>query len=162
MKYKSLTEIANKYGVSRRAVEAWRQRNDWPARQEDGSINARAVEKFLRRNSLGPHNQRRRSGDISDALREATTRKLFEQSENERIRKERQLVEQAVERGVVLRASDVLREYSRKVATVMVLHDAFAEAMDRALPEDFPNRAEAMEIARRLPQQTYEAMRAIR
>ena len=165
MRFKTLTEIASHYSVSRRAVEAWRERSDWPERQADGTIDGAAVEEFLRRNSLGPHNRRRRSGDTSDTLRdalhEATTRKLFEQSENERIRKERQLVDQAIEQGVLMRTSDVLRMQSRAIATVMALQSAFEQDMDRAIPDDVPGKAEVMRLVRRLPQTTFEAIEAM-
>jgi hypothetical protein len=160
---RTYAELAARIGVTPRTIANWVTHPQWPGRRDSGDFDVKAVRAFCDRHNLGPAIQQRNrsAGADRDSLREALTVKTLEQSENERIWKERQLVAQAVEQGVVMLASDVVRKQSQSVATVMALQDAFSEAMDRALPESAVHKANVMAIVGRLPQDTYAAMRSI-
>lgn len=162
------TEIAEAFGVSRQTVCQWRLSSDFPEKTKSG-WNIDRVDAWAKANGKGPY--RRGSGGEPATidgltLAEAKLRHTFEQSENERIRKERQLVEQAAELGEIVYASDVLGFHARMVATITAVHDALIDAVDRALPEKDPNdqqayteaRERALGICRKLKADAFAAM----
>ena len=83
-------------------------------------------------------------------MAEANIRKTIEEAENQRIKKERQLVDQAKELGQILEAEEVTRFYLQTVATVTAVHDSMADAVDRALPEQAPSEEAWPEIRARV------------
>jgi hypothetical protein len=102
------------------------------------------------------------------SLTEANIRRTIEQAENERIKKERQLVDQARELGGILDAEEVHRINLQIVATLRALHDSFPDSLDRALPEAPPAadawpeiRERALALAHKLGPDAYAAMKEL-
>lgn len=155
-------------GVSRQTVSEWRRSSDFPSPTKRG-WNLSKLDAWAKANGKGPY-RRGAGGEPTQTngvtFAEAKLRLTLEQSENERIRKERQLVEQAAELRQIVYADDVQRFHSRMVATVTQVHDALNDAVDRALPETDPNNQDAyteardrvLAICRKLKQDTYAAM----
>ena len=150
---KTQTEAAKKLGVSRATFITM-------SRCEKG-YDLDACREFAKRNARGPY--RRGSGGEATAvggvtLTEAKIRDTLEHAENERIKKERQLVEQAKELGQIVLLDDVQRDFAKIIATVSECSAAVSTAIDRALPDSVPAadawpalRGRLIEIAEKLP-----------
>jgi len=136
--------LARCFGVSLRTIENWRQYDDWPNRNKNGSFDLKKIDIFCKRHSIGPHNPSRGEGlnSRSGEYVRAKTQKTIEQAENERIKKERQLVEQAHELQDIVLVSDVKRLNVQTAAIVSgVIVDLIA-AVDKAMPEAKPTDKE--------------------
>jgi len=163
-------ELAQRLSVSVKTIANWRDSYvDWPGRNESGSFDMRRINAFCKRRSVGPCNPVRGPAGQQHrtAIAEASRLLRIEQAENERIKKERQLVEQTRELGGILGANDVQEFYRQTVAVVAAVQDDF-EADVMALlgkelnAEEWPaRRAAILELAGRLPNRTYEAMREL-
>jgi len=123
-------ELARRLRVSTRTVENWRQYVDWPARGRSGAFNLRKIDEFCERHGLGAHNPSRAPAAKSrqrEYIR-AKICKVVEQAENERIKKERQLAEQAKELTEIVDASDV-RTFCLRTKNVVT--EAVGETTDK-------------------------------
>ncbi|MEN0109310.1 MAG: hypothetical protein AAF805_01180 [Planctomycetota bacterium] len=161
-------KLAVALGVSRPTIAEWRSQPSFPPKTKRG-WNLDRVRRWAAKNGRGEH--RRGSGGKSTSvqgvsLTQANIGLKLEQKENERIKKERQLVEQAAELGEIVYMSDVLRFHARMVATVTAVHDAATDAIDRALPEQIPTdesvyreaRARALAICAKIKSDVASAM----
>lgn len=137
---------AENFGVSRQTFSEWSRNSDFPRKSKRG-WNLGTLDKWCKTNSKGPYRKRAAGSDspfidgngTTITFTEANTRKTIEQAENERIKKERQLVEQAQELGQVVLIDDVRDIYLQTVATISAVHDSLSDAVDRAMPEQPPS-----------------------
>lgn len=146
---KTQVELAAELGITRQTIREWLLHPKFPRKTSRG-FNVEKAKAWAKEYRKG---ENRRGSGVSTSvagvtLTEANIRKTLEQAENERIRKERQLVEQAAELQQIVYLDDVRRMLDRMVATVTAVHDALGDAVDRAMPEAIPEDAA-----------TYEAMR---
>lgn len=144
---------AEKLGVSRASLVDWCRRPDFPKATKRG-WNVDRIRAFAEKHGLGKSGRGKRGGSATlvdgVTLTEANIRLKVEQAENERIEKERQLVEQARELGEIVFASDVSKLMGQMVATITAVHDAVTDAVDRAAPEAPPSAEAWPEIRQRL------------
>lgn len=148
----TVAALAQAIGVSTKTIAAWRDDHaDWPGKEPDGTFSIAKVLAFCKRHRLGPFNETRGSGNLREELAEAKVALTREQAENERIKKERQMVEQAVELGEVLDREFVLRWHGQLAGVVTTSLDAIEEPIDRALPRDMPDadREKVLDVLRR-------------
>lgn len=149
---KTQSELAEKIGTSRVTISEAARSTDFPKSTKKG-YNVDRVQAWFKKHSRGPF-RKRGGGKATDVdgvtLTEANIRRTLEQAENERIKKERQLVEQALELGQLVTIDDVKHIYSQTVATVSAVHDSLAEAVDRAMPEKAPSAKAWEEVRKRV------------
>lgn len=141
-----------------RSVRDWVTADDFPAKATRG-WNRTKVDGWCRKHFCGPYRKKQReaNAEAKADLHEATLQLTLQRAENERIKKERQLVEQATELEELLLREDVLRTNRQMIATVKSVLDAVADARDRELPARPPKkdtwpklRARMLEIDRKL------------
>lgn len=135
---KTYAQLSDRLGVSTRTIENWRERSDWPARKPDGRFDLRAIEAFCKRHLLGKSNpvRNRDAAGKGQDLKAATIAWTLERAENERIKKERQLVAQERELSQVLLAADVEAEAERVRRIISEAHTRLASQAEELLPED--------------------------
>lgn len=168
---KTQAVIASEFGVSRQTVSEWARSPDFPPKTKKG-WNLDRLKKWTEKNGKGEF--RKGSGGTTTnidglTLTEVKIRLTVEQAENERIKKERQLVEQAIELGDIVRASDVISIQSKMVATVVAVLDAMGDVTDRTIPEPLPDnqtaydemRERVMALCSKLKSDVYAAMQEI-
>jgi hypothetical protein len=164
---KTSPELASAVGVARQTVTEWKRDPSFPAPTE-GGWDCEEVREWAKRNGKGPY-RRIAAASVGDdggegdeggavTLADAKLRLTIEQSENERIKKERQLVEQAAELGEIVFASDVLSFHARMIATVTAVHDALIDAVDRAIPDGTDHKSRVLEICGKLKADCFAAM----
>lgn len=146
--YAKQTDIANAHGVNVRTVARWVTLPEFPAKEKNGYPKAE-VDEFVRANSLGKGPAAHKSGEVT--LTEARIKHTLESAENERIKKERQLVEQAKDLGQLLDANDVRSDVGQLVATFIACADALHTAIDRELPESFDGKERVLALAAKFP-----------
>lgn len=124
----------------------------------------------MEKHGRGKHAARNGNATKVDGLTytQANIRRTFEQGENERIKKERQLVEQAQELGGILDAEEVLRINLQIFSTICALLDAYPDSLDRLLPEAPPAadawteiRERAIASANKLRPDAYAVMKEL-
>lgn len=158
---KTQTEAAQLLKFSRATFIACSKEPSFPKKTKRG-WPIEAIDKWLQANGRGPY--RRGSGgettsdDDGVTLTEAKIKLTIEQAENERIKKERQLVEQAAELEQILDRSDADRIISQMVATVREVVDASQTSYDRAVPDGDPNKHIGMEHFAKLLADIHAAM----
>ena len=162
---KTIKELASEIGVTRRTISNWRKLEGCPERHKDGWDVAEWQE-WLRGKGLGPYGTQPDPEDSGKAsLYEQNVRLRREQADNERIKKERQLVDQQRELGEIMLVAD-FRDYCGKSrGVVMTVMDSHSDAVDRELPEKCPTedawpeiRRRVMELSRQLSSQVANAM----
>jgi hypothetical protein len=165
VRYHTQTEIANAHGVNLRTVARWVTVPGFP-KKEKGGWSKTAVDNFVAENTLGKKPTKHEAAGMS--LTESQILKNIEDAANSRIKKERQLVEQAQEFGEIVFMSDVRRQYEPIVATVMANQDALRDAQDRAMPESVPSakawpkiRESVLQFADKLKRDTAIAMKEL-
>lgn len=149
---KTHAEIAADCGVSRQTVAEWSRDPEFPSRTKRG-WNLDRINQWCKRGGKGKY--RRGSGGQSTdvdglTLAEAKIKLTAEQAENERIKKERQLVEQAKELGDILDYGEVLRLNAQMIATVKACVDSASTAGDRAIPDSWEHKEKVMAIFEKL------------
>lgn len=146
--------IAREFEVSPRTVTEWTRSRDFP-RQTKRGWNRAKIDAWCKERGAGPYHARRIAPDAQDQgepgnLTEANIRLKREQAENWRIKKERQLVEQALELQQILLRHDVAKINSQMIASVHAVVDAVADARDRELPEKCPSAKQWKKLRRRM------------
>lgn len=158
--------IAREFGVSPRTVTEWTRTADFPAQTKRG-WNRKKIDAWCQQRGAGPYHSRKttRVDEGSCTLAQVNIELRREQAENERIKKERQLVEQATELRELLRYEDVRATDRQVSATVKAVLDAVADARDRELPERCPKketwkklRARMLELDRKVAADVAAAM----
>jgi hypothetical protein len=153
--------------ISRQALTEISRLPDFPKRTRQG-WNVERAKKFCEKHGRGKFASRsgRQTQIKGVSLTEANIRRTLEQAENERIKKERQLVDQATELGDILDADETRRVVLQMVATVRSLLNALPDAGDRIMPEKPPAadawpgiRERMMALLRRVEPDAYSAMK---
>lgn len=136
---KTQTEAAPALGISRATFIACSKEPGFPKETKQG-WPLEAIDQWLQANGRGPYRRGSGGETTSDedgvTLTEAKIKLTIEQSENERIKKERQLVEQAKEIEQILDRDDVERAFSQQIATTCEQVDALHTAADRTIPDE--------------------------
>lgn len=146
-RYQTQVEIAQAHDVNERTVARWTTLPGFPRKAKSGWL-IRNVDAFIEKNGLGNGPQEQAVGGVT--LTQANIQHKIEQAENARIKKERQLTEQALELGQIVLADDVRDFYRQTVATVSAVHDSLGEAVERALPEKAPSKKAWPDIRKRV------------
>jgi hypothetical protein len=155
--------------ISRQALSEISRLPDFPKRTRQG-WNIEHARKFMEKHGRGKYASRNGKTKTINGigLTEANIRRTLEQSENERIKKERQLVDQAKELGQILDAEETQRVVLQMVATVRSLLNALPDAGDRIMPETPPAadawpgiRERMMALLRRVEPDAYAAMKEL-
>lgn len=151
---------AKAIGISRYTFVELARDPDFPKKSAKG-YDIEACRSFCEKHGRGQY--RKGSGGESTSvggvtLTEAKIKDTIEHAENERIKKERQIVEQARELGQILLLEDVQADVAKIIATVTECASALSTAIDRALPERPPSakvwgeiRTKAIALADKLP-----------
>ncbi len=154
-KLKTIADVARTFSVSIRTAERWSSYADWPGRSSDGTFSFRAVNAFLRRRKLGPHN----SHSDRDELTEARRVKTIEHAENLRITNERLRATQQRELANIISSADIkrFREQTRAVLT-KVYDDAISEIgrVSEGFPEEV--RGRLLTIVRKIASDAFAVM----
>jgi phage terminase Nu1 subunit (DNA packaging protein) len=161
--------LAIALAVSRQSLTEISRHPEFPKQTRNG-WNIEHARKFMEKHGRGKHASRNgQSTKVSgETLTSANIRRTLEQAENERIKKERQLVEQAKEFGSILDAEEVRRLNLQIVSTIRALHDSFPDSIDRLLPEAPPAadawpeiRERVIALANKLGPDAYAAMKEL-
>jgi hypothetical protein len=126
----TFAELARRFKVSARTCEKWATYPDWPPRNGSGSFSVRRIDAFCKRNGLGPHNGNRSPAGRRQrsVLASARAHKIFEQSENVRIRNEWLRASQVSGLAGVVQRADVEELFATTRAIVARVQDeTFAE-----------------------------------
>lgn len=168
---KTQGELAEKLRTSRPTIVEAARLSGAPKKTKQG-YNVARWDAHLKKHNRGPY--RKGSGGKSASvdgvtLTEANIRRTLEQAENERIKKERQLVEQAAELKEIIFASEVAKLEGRRAGAVGAVQDGASDSADRAMPEVMPTdqktyteiRQRVMGIFAKLKADTAAAMREL-
>ena len=145
-------DLAKKLGVTRATIIEWARDDKFPKKTRNG-YNVDRARAYAEKNQLGTFRVGRggKSATVGGVtLVEAKIKDTLEHAENERIKKERQLVEQAKELDEVLDRDEVRRLYMQTIATSSAVQDALTDAVDRAMPDQAPSAAAWPEIRERI------------
>lgn len=156
---KTIDAVAEHFGVSRQTVTEWKRRPGFPEQTKRGLYSLVRIEKWTRENGVGRHKGAAAgTGPDGQTLADYNKQLRKEQAENERIKKERQLVEQAKELAQIVDVEDVRSDVSQMIATVVECASGLHTAIDRALPESTPAedaweeiRSKVLSLVEKLP-----------
>ena len=159
---KTHADVSREFGVTTRTVSAWVEYDGWPGRGVDGTFDRPQIDAFCRLRGVGPYSKSKLRDDGGDdeaaTLTAARIKLTIEQAENERIKKERQLVEQATELELVLDRDDASHAVSQMVATARQCIDALHTAVDRAIPDEAEFKEGVLGLISKLDADVFTAM----
>ena len=128
-------DLADLRGVTSTSAFTWTKRADFPKKRGTGKkkywLKSEVLE-YLDRNGLGLRNGRGGAG-YSEEVRTLRDRKIFEESELTRIKKEQQQLQLQADLKNIFWAADVRQRDEKIAAVTMTILEQIPDAVDKAI-----------------------------